>query len=132
MYAVAEALWEQAQHARLNKKTGECSPRATPSNAAHAAEFMLQLDPKFTGPSWSQFEDTFEDGAEGYLKKLEQPVDYFAKALERSYVGDADVYDAQLDAKGAQIELEEGCKDVTAGAEPSPNVGKRRTYFCAR
>lgn len=112
MYAVAEARWEQAQHARLNKKTGEYTPRGTPSNAAHLAEFVLQLDPKFTGPSWSQFEDTFEDGADDYLQKLAQRVDYFAEVLERAHAGGVDVYEAQLDAKGAQIELEEGRQDV--------------------
>ena len=110
MYEVAEARWSQAQHARLNKKTGEYTERAAPSNASHVAEFVLQLDPKFTGPSWSQFEDTFEDGAAVHLEGLEKRVEYFAEALERA-TGD-DVYDAELDAKGAQIELEEGRKDV--------------------
>lgn len=112
MHAVAEARWSQAQHARLNKKTGEYTPRGTPPNAAHVAEFVLQLDPKFTGPSWSQFEDTFEDGAEAYLTELEQRVHYFSGALERARATGDDVYDVELDAKGAQIELEEGREDV--------------------
>lgn len=112
MYAVAEARWSQAQHTRLNKKTGMYTPRGTPSNASHVAEFVLQLDPKFTGPSWSQFEDTFEDGAESYLNELEKRVDYFADVLERTPAGGVDVYDAHLDAEGAQIELEEGRQDV--------------------
>ncbi|AHI04329.1 hypothetical protein CFAL_08000 [Corynebacterium falsenii DSM 44353] len=112
MYAVAEARWSQAQHARLNKKTGEYTPRGTPSNAAHVAEFVLQLDPKFTGPSWSQFEDTFEDGAVAYLKELERRRDHFAEALESARITGEDFYEAQLDAEGAQIELEEGREDV--------------------
>ncbi|GAB2499382.1 hypothetical protein CATRI_07410 [Corynebacterium atrinae] len=112
MYAVAEERWSQAQHARLNKKTGEYTKRGTPSNAAHVAEFVLQLDPKFTGPSWSQYDDTFEDGAKDYLEKLEQRVDYFADVLERAPAGGVDVYDAHLDAEGAQIELKEGREDV--------------------
>ena len=112
MYAVAEKRWSQAQHTRLNKKTGMHTPRGTPSNASHVAEFVLQLDPKFTGPSWSQFEDTFEDGAEAYLNELEKRVDYFADVLERTPAGGVDVYDAHLDAEGAQIELKEGLEDV--------------------
>ncbi|WP_145832272.1 hypothetical protein [Corynebacterium glutamicum] len=112
MYAVAEERWSQAQHARLNKKTGEYTKRGTPSNAAHVAEFVLQLDPKFTGPSWSQYDDTFEDGAKDYLEKLEQRVDYFADVLERAPAGGVDVYDAHLDAEGARIELKEGREDV--------------------
>ena len=112
MYAVAEKRWSQAQHTRLNKKTGMYTPRGTPSNASHVAEFVLQLDPKFTGPSWSQFEDTFEDGAEAYLNELEKRVDYFADVLARASAGGVDVYDAHLDAEGAQIELKEGREDV--------------------
>lgn len=112
MHEVAEARWSQAQHARLNKKTGKYTERAAPSNASHVAEFVLQLDPKFTGPSWSQFEDTFEDGATAYLEELEHRVEYFAEALERAQETGVDIYDAGLDAKGAQIELQEGREDV--------------------
>lgn len=126
LHDVAEARWTQAQHTRLNKKTGESTPRATPSNGAHVAEFVLQLDPAFTGPAWSQYEEFFDEGAEGYLADLEQRVLYFnnelAQARVRGDVGEA-LEIAELDAEGAAVELAEGRENVPRWRE---TIAERR------
>ena len=95
---VVEERLALAKHYR-KQPDGSYTPVALRKDASVLMETILQLDPEFTGQSWSLFEETFEDGAKRYLAEEQQ----FAESV-RAGNYDAEVPDGMKESVAQIIE----------------------------